>query len=71
MNRTIGTCSLCGGAVTVPSVWMGVIPPVPTCSGCGARAAEAHGPVIPMKPAPRYVTMPGTGNPEWDWSLKS
>lgn len=44
-DRTIGTCSLCGGPVTVPSVWMGVVPPTPTCSSCGATA---HGPVIEM-----------------------
>lgn len=47
-DRTIGTCSLCGGAVTVPMVWMGVIPPTPTCSSCGAHRAS-HGPVIEME----------------------
>jgi hypothetical protein len=49
MNRVVGTCSICSGAVTVPTVWCGVLPPTPTCSGCGAEAAS-HGPVIPMKP---------------------
>lgn len=60
-TNTIGTCSLCGGAVTVPSLWGGIIPPTPTCSRCGAVPREPHGPVIPMqpKPAPRLL-------PEWD-----
>lgn len=47
----IGTCSLCGSAVVIPKVWMSVIPAIPTCSSCGATAAQ-HGPVIPMTPAP-------------------
>lgn len=51
MTRTLGTCSLCGGAVTVPTAWLGVHPPTPTCSSCGATAA-AHGPVIPMRREP-------------------
>lgn len=50
---THGTCSLCGGAVTTPFVWMSTIPPTPTCSSCGAQPANAHGPVIPMVPARR------------------
>jgi len=48
MKTTIGTCSICGGAVTVPSVWMGIIAPEPTCERCGAVAAS-HGPTIPMR----------------------
>lgn len=48
MNKTIGTCSICGGRVTVPHIWGGVTPPTPTCESCGARAAS-HGPVIPMQ----------------------
>jgi hypothetical protein len=53
-QTTIGTCSLCAGPVQVPSVWMAVIPPTPTCAKCGARAAQRHGPVIPMeRPSPR------------------
>jgi len=50
-DRVIGTCSICGGAVAVPSVWHGVIPPTPICQGCGA-VPSTHGPVIDMKPAP-------------------
>ena len=49
--ETLGTCSLCGGAVQVPLVWASVIPPKPTCSSCGAVKAGGHGPVIPMEPA--------------------
>lgn len=49
-NRTVlGTCSLCGGPVTVPTVWHGIIPPVPTCGQCGATAKQSFGPVIPME----------------------
>ena len=48
---TVGTCSLCGGAVTVPGVWMGVVPPTPTCQNCGAVAMPNHGPIIPMQPS--------------------
>ena len=48
MNKTIGTCSICGGRVTVPHIWGGAIPPTPTCESCGAMAAS-HGPVIEMQ----------------------
>lgn len=48
-NRTIGTCSICGGAVTTPDIWMGVVPPIPSCSSCGAIPKHAHGPVIDMR----------------------
>jgi hypothetical protein len=54
MYQTIGTCSLCRGAVTVPNVWGGIIPPTPTCSSCGAKPANPHGPVIDMEPTRRY-----------------
>ncbi len=52
-NTTIvGLCSICGGKVTVPSMWMSVIPPVPTCSKCGAtqRAQADNYPIIDMDP---------------------
>src|SRR5690606_4841625 len=49
-SKTImGTCSLCGGRVTVPTVWMGINPPDPTCEQCGAMC---YGPVIDMRPPP-------------------
>lgn len=44
----IGTCSCCGGAVSVPDVWGGINPPTPTCTQCGAMAAM-NGMVIPMR----------------------
>lgn len=47
MNTTIGTCSICGGRVTVPTHWSATIPPTPTCESCGAVKA-GHGPVIQM-----------------------
>ena len=47
---TIGTCSVCGGPVSVPAVWHGIIPPRPTCERCGAIKADDYGPVIPMIP---------------------
>jgi hypothetical protein len=53
-TQVVGTCSLCGGAVTLPYIWMAVIPAVPTCSQCGAVAAM-HGPVMPMQPAPYKI----------------
>lgn len=49
MKTIIGKCSICGGRVTVPHIWMSVEPPSPTCDGCHA-VAENTGPVIPMRP---------------------
>lgn len=46
--RTIGTCSYCHGRVAIPSAWLGIYPPTPTCQKCGARAAPSFGPLIPM-----------------------
>lgn len=48
-DRTIGTCSICGGAVTVPSIWGAIVPPTPSCSACGATKRKSHGPVIDME----------------------
>lgn len=54
----VGTCSLCGGMVTVPTVWMCTIPPTPTCQSCGAHA-PMHGPVIQMQPNNVKITYSG------------
>ena len=54
-NSVIGTCSLCGGAVCVPIIWNGIIPPTPRCNMCGAVAC-ASGPVIPMQKLPQTFT---------------
>ena len=55
MDQIIGTCSICGGAVTMPFAWWSVLPPTPTCSQCGATAAQ-YGPVVQMQPRPTYRT---------------
>lgn len=47
-DRTVGTCSLCGGPVQVPTHWYAVVPPLPTCVRCNATAQPNYGPVIPM-----------------------
>lgn len=65
-QRAIGTCSQCGGLVTVPAVWAGVIPPTPTCSACGAVAPSPWVgpilPVIPTVPAPAVQTTTGSNS---------
>ncbi len=70
----IGTCSLCGGRVTVPDVWMGIYPPTPQCESCHAVAADS-GPVIKMKPpqqTPRMITFDKTKIPPgFDFGSKS
>lgn len=49
MSDIIGTCSLCGGRVTVPEFWGGINPPIPRCESCGARKKMPHGPVVEME----------------------
>ncbi len=53
MDRILGTCSRCGGPVTVPAVWNGTIPPTPTCGRCGAVAVSGHGPRIETERPPK------------------
>lgn len=51
-NRMVhGRCGICGGDVTTPFAWHGIIPPVPTCESCGA-VVDHQGPTLPMRPAP-------------------
>lgn len=50
--QVIGTCSICGGAVTMPFPWYGIQPPSPTCTSCHAVKRD-NGPVIDMKPVNR------------------
>lgn len=62
----IGTCSVCGGNVTVHTNWMCVVPDVPKCESCGAR--KAAGPVIdmvPSRPSPARQPWTGYGNEDW------
>jgi|GEM_PF-5465399 len=49
MDKTVGRCSQCGGNVTVPSEWLGIHPPVPTCHSCGAQAVSRL-PIIETEP---------------------
>jgi hypothetical protein len=68
-DHTVGTCSECGGRVTIPSVWYAVVPPTPTCASCGAMPADpAYGPVIPMTKRPPLRTevhrFTSAGNPD-------
>lgn len=51
-HDVVGSCSLCGGPVTVPSAWLSVTPPTPSCASCGAIRA-GFGRVIDMQPSPR------------------
>jgi len=52
--RVMGTCSKCGGMVTIPTIWHGIYPPTPSCRGCGATPKNAHGPVIQMGEPKRW-----------------
>jgi hypothetical protein len=65
-KATIGTCGLCGGRVSVPTIWMGIIPPVPMCEECGAVAKPNYGPTLPMEPPRqlRWTTGTSTGGTE-------
>ena len=47
-KQIIGTCSICGGDVTMPIIWYSIYPPRPTCNKCGAVAADERKPIIPM-----------------------
>lgn len=47
--QIIGTCGKCGGAVTVPECWAGLMPPVPTCNSCGAKKKNPYGEIVPME----------------------
>lgn len=49
MDRVIGRCSICGGNVTFPDVWLGITPPKPVCIGCGATRIKDDLPTIPMR----------------------
>ena len=50
-EKVVGTCSLCGGPVVVPTFYWSVNPPTPTCKSCGATKQKDFGPVIPMTPS--------------------
>lgn len=48
MDRVVGTCSLCGGAVVMPAIWFATVPPIPTCRNCGATKKKPYGPTVEM-----------------------
>lgn len=48
MKRILGSCSKCGGRVTVPKIWHGVNPPTPSCDSCHSIPVDTK-PVIQMK----------------------
>lgn len=63
MNKQlIGICGVCGGTVTIPTVWYGVVPPIPTCESCGATA-KPTAPVLDMNPVPRQQPIDTRRNP--------
>lgn len=69
-SRTVGTCSICGGRVSVPDHWMGIYPPVPSCDSCGAHMKQPHGPVVPMeKPGEQKTPKLSLGWDKLDWHL--
>lgn len=52
-KRCVGKCGNCGGRVIVPTVWMGVNPPIPRCEKCGSSVDQTAGlPTLPMQPKP-------------------
>lgn len=49
-EQVCGKCSICGGIVTVATIWWSVVPPVPTCQKCGAvQDTTSNLPIVPMK----------------------
>ena len=46
MDTTLGTCSVCGGRVTVPEAWYSTKPPIPRCESCGATVKQPYGPIL-------------------------
>jgi hypothetical protein len=64
-HNVLGSCSICGGPVVVPTAYWSVIAPIPECASCGAIKADTHGPVVPMVPCPRIVTETST---RIDWN---
>jgi hypothetical protein len=59
-KRIVGKCSICGGIVSVPTVFLSVVPPVPTCESCGASEDQtANLPTVPMRPREHLVRRSG------------
>lgn len=64
MDRVLGKCSLCGGLVTLPEAWCATIPPVPTCTNCGAHE-KTKLPTIEMEGASPGRARQLAGNQPW------
>jgi hypothetical protein len=66
MNQQIGTCSICGGAVTkfFGTGGGGIYPPKATCQNCGAvqdNGYDNYGVKYPVVPMKRYEVQVGGG----------
>lgn len=49
-HRIVGKCSVCGGIVSVPTLWYGVNRPPLMCESCGAVADDtANMHIVPMR----------------------
>lgn len=63
-HTIVGKCSLCGGMVTCPEMWMGI--PPKSCIKCGAEPDETKKlRTIPMVKRPDKNVR---SNPAWKWS---
>lgn len=52
MDKQIGTCGVCGGQVTEPTIWHGIYPPVPRCLSCGRTPNTGKTRTLPMNNDP-------------------
>lgn len=56
MKQVVGKCGECGGRVTVETVYLSIVPPVPQCESCGVYVDDtAHLPILPMHPRRKEV----------------
>lgn len=62
MDRSIGTCGHCGGAVTTPEIWMGLQHPTVRCESCGRKPKDAHGPKMDMEDSKKLGHVEYGGN---------
>lgn len=66
METIIGTCSRCGGPVSMPGF---MVNPVPYCKRCGAIARQPHGPIIPMVSSEQKAPVGTASLPADYWGL--
>jgi len=48
-SKIVGSCSICGGLVTIPNYLHSVTKPIPICQNCGATMKLPEIPMVPMK----------------------